>query len=767
MILPSYIKHIKIILNILYIFLFTNIVKADNIITVSAITFSYQGEDNIYSILARDFNRYAKNNNINIRLDLNLITSANSTLVANDYGLAVDTLLSKKSDKYDIYFYNNIYTEKLAKHFIDLKKSLPKEHMDMYDSQLNKDICVAGDKWASLPIKIDFTSLYSNVALLAKYNRTIPKTWDELEETGKIVLENEKDDEEEKLCIFNGSLNFSEIGTCSILEFIHSYRESINSPYPGLASDEAVKALEKIKEIKNTISSDEVFQNIDYFVINKLYGNRALFLKYWYYDYPPIYKRTLIPGRTNQTSAACIGGFNVAASIYSSQVKQQAALKVIEYITSKDVHLKYVKKYDYLTGIADVYNDEEVCSYIDCDMYKKIQPVIRPTKESEDYDKYSTEFKNKIYEYLYGNLTAKEALQNALDLSKIYSVGISDDSIGLTFYIILWIIIAIIVCSSVFIFIPPLKPYIKFLPKDFWIISIIGIIMMHCVGFAEFGEMTTLKCYYRVILMSFGFTLSFIPPLYKLIISFPEENKVSKWIENHRYIFLLIFLCVDVGMNLLLNFYPYKIKFIRIVDGQNFQYCDSGNSLNKVIIFSLCAFKALIFLSFFLLIFLEWSLKNIYYDIRFLITALYIDLIDIILLVMVTYLNINNYKVNFVIRLIICILYSISTFVFLYGYRIIHYLLSNRFNRNSSEENMNNLIHNLRKFNDNKAYSTSDANTINNKSFATNSTNTKGTSKIISKVLSYHNAQGINQGTSQNTHSSVCYASKSVESDTL
>jgi len=40
---------------------------------------------------------------------------------------------------------------------------------------------------------MDYTFLYSNVSLLNKYNKSIPKTWDELYETGKYILEKEKE----------------------------------------------------------------------------------------------------------------------------------------------------------------------------------------------------------------------------------------------------------------------------------------------------------------------------------------------------------------------------------------------------------------------------------------------------------------------------------------------------------------------------------------------------------------------------------------------
>jgi len=46
---------------------------------------------------------------------------------------------------------------------------------------------------------------------------------------------------------------------CSIYEIIHSYRESLNSTFPGFNSPLAIDALNKLMEIKNEISSGNNF----------------------------------------------------------------------------------------------------------------------------------------------------------------------------------------------------------------------------------------------------------------------------------------------------------------------------------------------------------------------------------------------------------------------------------------------------------------------------------------------------------------------------
>jgi len=96
------------------------------------------------------FNEYSEKNNLNIILNLNLFTPLNSTIQMKDYGTTVEALLSKKTDKYDIFFYENIYISRYANHFINLKGRVSKEIMDLYSSDLNYKLCTIDDRWVGL-----------------------------------------------------------------------------------------------------------------------------------------------------------------------------------------------------------------------------------------------------------------------------------------------------------------------------------------------------------------------------------------------------------------------------------------------------------------------------------------------------------------------------------------------------------------------------------------------------------------------------------------
>jgi len=46
---------------------------------------------------------------------------------------------------------------------------------------------------------------------------------------------------------------------CSSYEFIYSFRENVDSPFPELTSKEAINAFEMIRRIKNEVASSNDF----------------------------------------------------------------------------------------------------------------------------------------------------------------------------------------------------------------------------------------------------------------------------------------------------------------------------------------------------------------------------------------------------------------------------------------------------------------------------------------------------------------------------
>jgi len=65
----------------------------------------------------------------------------------NNYQSMIENLLYKKSKKYDLIVFDNIYSKKFESYFLDLKDLLPQEHLDLYSEGIAAQTCIFKKKW--------------------------------------------------------------------------------------------------------------------------------------------------------------------------------------------------------------------------------------------------------------------------------------------------------------------------------------------------------------------------------------------------------------------------------------------------------------------------------------------------------------------------------------------------------------------------------------------------------------------------------------------
>ncbi|ORX81964.1 hypothetical protein BCR32DRAFT_244506 [Anaeromyces robustus] len=302
-----------------------------------------------------------------------------------------------------------------------------------------------------------------------------------------------------------------------------------------------------------------------------------------------------------------------------------------------------------------------------------------------DYDYYSEKFRLFAYEYIFGDKGVEEVLKNMNDITKIYYISIStkDSYVGLTNLIISIILIIIILVSTIFVFLESFSKYFEFISIDFWLVSIIGLIVLLSANFSDIGKVTSMKCHIKIILVSCGYTLNIIPFFHKLILNFPESNKFLYWLSKHRYNFLIFFLFMDCIFNSLLFIKPYGVKSIIVINGQNFESCETEHFATKFILWLLILSKFLIIILITGLLYLEWNIKETYYHIRLLTPMIYINFLLILIYVIISnYIKINDYTMYFVIRSFINELLIFTNYILMLGLRIIWGLVKNK-NRKS------------------------------------------------------------------------------------
>jgi len=89
-------------------------------------------------------------NNLDISVDLTLMTidtMANS--LGNSY-LMIESLLKKKTNKYDIYFYDVSYGKQYSPYLLDLRDVLSDDVINLYNKNIIEQICTYNGKLLGL-----------------------------------------------------------------------------------------------------------------------------------------------------------------------------------------------------------------------------------------------------------------------------------------------------------------------------------------------------------------------------------------------------------------------------------------------------------------------------------------------------------------------------------------------------------------------------------------------------------------------------------------
>jgi len=102
--------------------------------------------------MINDFNEYSTQNNLNIKLNLSVYKSST---IYDDFGSYIESLLRKKANKYDLYYYDVSYAQVYGEYLLDLKQYLDPSHIELYDPKIVSELCIYEDKLVGL-VRINF-----------------------------------------------------------------------------------------------------------------------------------------------------------------------------------------------------------------------------------------------------------------------------------------------------------------------------------------------------------------------------------------------------------------------------------------------------------------------------------------------------------------------------------------------------------------------------------------------------------------------------------
>lgn len=325
----------------------------------------------------------------------------------------------------DLYQTDVIWAPQLADHFVDLteaaKDLAPTHFPSIIQSQ------TVNGKLVALPLFTDAPALYYRKDLLEKYGVAVPKTWSELAAGAKVIQDGERAAGKADFHGFVWQGNAYEGLTCDALEWVKSYGGgqivepdgtiSINNP-------NAVAALEEAKSWIGTISPEGVLAYQEEEARGVWQTGNAAFMRNWPYAYTlgngddsavkGLFGVTTLPvGKEGDSSAATLGGWNVAVSKYSTH--QEAAVSLAMYLAGPEAQKARALAESNLPTIVALYDDAEIgAAQPIIPQWKDVflNAVPRPSAPTlGKYNEVSSKFWSAVHQTLSGNGTAAENLE--------------------------------------------------------------------------------------------------------------------------------------------------------------------------------------------------------------------------------------------------------------------------------------------------------------------------------------------------------------------
>jgi trehalose/maltose transport system substrate-binding protein len=324
----------------------------------------------------------------------------------------------------DVYTTDVIWAPQLADQFVDLTDAMKDIVGDYFPAIIESQ--TAKGKLVALPSFTDAPALFYRKDLLEKYNKPVPKTWDEMAATAKEIMDGERAAGNADMWGFVFQGNSYEGLTCDALEWVKSSGGgqiieadgtiSINNP-------KAAAAIERAKGWVGTISPPGVlaYQEEEARGVWQL-GN-AVFMRNWPYAYgagngadSPIKGKfdvaTLPSATADDRSAATLGGWNLAVSKYSKN--PDAAIRLVRFLSSADEQKRRAIEQTNLPTRIATYDDADVAAAAPIiprwkDVFQNAVP--RPSAPAgSKYNEVSSLFWTAVHETLSGNGSAADNL---------------------------------------------------------------------------------------------------------------------------------------------------------------------------------------------------------------------------------------------------------------------------------------------------------------------------------------------------------------------
>ncbi|QGA58553.1 ABC transporter substrate-binding protein [Brucella sp. 2280] len=325
----------------------------------------------------------------------------------------------------DVYQTDIVWAPQLSDQFIDLTEAT-KDVTGAHFPSIIASQTVNG-KLVALPFYTDAPALFYRKDLLEKYNKPVPKTWDEMAATAKDIMEKERADGKADLWGFVFQGNAYEGLTCNALEWIKSSGGGqIVEPDGEISvnNEKAAAAIDRAKGWIGTISPQGVLGYQEEESRGVWQTGNAVFMRNWPYVYALSNSAdSAVKGKFDvaplpamaegEPPASALGGWNLAVSKYST--KQDAAIALVKFLASPEVQKAEAMELSRLPTIEALYDDKDVIAAQPfMANWKPIfqNAVPRPSAATKvKYNEVSSKFWTAVHKTLAGSGTAAENLE--------------------------------------------------------------------------------------------------------------------------------------------------------------------------------------------------------------------------------------------------------------------------------------------------------------------------------------------------------------------
>lgn len=347
-------------------------------------------------------------------------------LVTDRLGLYIQ-FLGSRSPAVDIYNIDVIWPSIVAEHMVDYYEYVApdSEIITQHFPSVIQNNTVEG-RLIGMPWYIDAGLLYYRTDLLEKYGLSVPQTWEELEESARIIQEGERAAGNSEFWGYIWQGKLGEPTTVNSLEWQVSNGGGQIISLDGrvqVNNTETIEAIERAAGWIDDISPRTVLGHTPPDTARIWEAGNAAFMRNWAFVYKLSNEEgkatagkfavAQLPAGKDGQRAATLGGWQLGVSQYSQS--PDAAVMLVMYLTSRASQKQMALEINYNPTIEALYSDPDVLTIPFFEQVRGVfqNAVPRPSTVARGrYNDVSSRYANAVYAVLNQQTDARTAMED-------------------------------------------------------------------------------------------------------------------------------------------------------------------------------------------------------------------------------------------------------------------------------------------------------------------------------------------------------------------